>query len=84
MVSFVLALNNVNIVAVTRILILHVGNGPKMNFQGRETTRLGNGIFVIPQEMPCLEFGSPRRVRCECRRSSRDGGKMLDVGKLRT
>ena len=48
-VSFVSALNTVNIVAVTTILVLHVGNGPKMNFQGRETTRLGNAVFVIPQ-----------------------------------
>ena len=41
----------VNVVAVTTILALHVGNGPKMNFQGRETTRLGSGMFVILQIM---------------------------------
>ena len=48
-VSFVLALTKVNIVAVTTILVLHVGNGPKVSFQERETTRLGSGVFVIPQ-----------------------------------
>ena len=49
-VPFVLALNKVNIVAVTTILVLHVDNGPKTNFQGREFTRLGSGVFVISQE----------------------------------
>ena len=49
LVSTVSALNTVNIVAVTTILVLHVGNGPKMNFQGPETTCLGSGVFVIPQ-----------------------------------
>ena len=48
-VSFVLALNKLKIVAVTTILVLHVGNGSKTNLQGRETTRLGSGVFVIPQ-----------------------------------
>ena len=48
-VSFVLALNEVNIVAVITILVLHVDDGPKMSFQGRDTTRLGSGVFVIPQ-----------------------------------
>ena len=48
-VSFVLALNSVNIVAITTILVLHVGDDPKMNFQGQETTRLGNGVIVIPK-----------------------------------
>ena len=48
-VSFVLALNKVNIVAVITILVLHVGNGSKINLQGRETTRLGSGVLVIPQ-----------------------------------
>ena len=49
MVSFVLALNKVNIVAVTTILVLYVDNVPKINFQGRETTLLGSGVFVIRQ-----------------------------------
>ena len=52
--SFVLALNKVNIVAVTTILVLHVGNGPKMHFQGRETGCLGSGVFVIPRETHVL------------------------------
>ena len=30
----ILASNNVHIVAITTILVLHVGNGPKTNFQG--------------------------------------------------
>ena len=47
--TFVLAFDKINIVAITTILVLHVGNGPKMNFQGRETGRLGSGVFVIPQ-----------------------------------
>ena len=38
-VSCALGLDKVNIVAVTAILVLHVGNSPKMNFQGRENTR---------------------------------------------
>ena len=45
----ILSLNKVNIAAVTTILVLHVGNGPRMNFQGRETTRLESGVFMIPQ-----------------------------------
>ena len=44
-VSFIFSLSKVNIVAVSTILVLHVGKGPKMNFQGRETTRLGTGVF---------------------------------------
>ena len=47
----ILALNNVDIVADTTIVALHVCNGPKMHFQGRETTRLGIGVFVIPQSI---------------------------------
>ena len=60
-VSFVLALNKVNIVAVTTILVLHVGNGPKMNFQGRKITRLGSGVFVIPQYIRFDLFRVPKR-----------------------
>ena len=40
--SFVLALNIVNILALTTILVLHFGNGPKVNFQGRETYCFGS------------------------------------------
>ena len=47
----ILALNEVNIVAVTTILVLHVGNDPKINFQGRDTTRLGSGVSVIPRDL---------------------------------
>ena len=45
----ILALHKVNIVAVTTILVLRVGNRPKISYPGRETTRLGSGVFVIPQ-----------------------------------
>ena len=45
----ILALNKVNIEAVTTVLVVHVGNGSKVNLQGRQTTRLGSGVFVIHQ-----------------------------------
>ena len=60
-VSFVLALNKVNIVAITTILVLHIGHGPKKNFQGRETTRLGSGVFVIPPNHVLVGIMFPHR-----------------------
>ena len=45
----ILALNKAHIVAVTTIRVLHVGTGPKIDSQGRETTRLVSGVFVISQ-----------------------------------
>ena len=44
-----LALNEVNVAENTTLLVLHVGNGDKNHFQGRQATRLGSGVFVIPQ-----------------------------------
>ena len=59
-VAFVLALKRVNIVTITIILVLHVSNGPKINFQGLETTRLGSMVFVMPR--PSWESRRPTRT----------------------
>ena len=45
----ILALNKLNIEAVSTKLVLHVVNGPKMNLQERETGCLGSRVFVIPR-----------------------------------